>query len=125
RKRHHASLFAARDSVMRRMPNRAILVRSAHSYFGVEEGSYHGDRGRWILFHDPVTGVRDHAFAHIAGGKAHDLRHGLSKRPLAANRQHRHGKLAFRKERLVVFGILIESSELHEARMHGAWHRVE
>jgi hypothetical protein len=42
----------------------------------VEESTNQRDGTFRILFHNPVPGVRDHSFFHVARGEAHHRRHG-------------------------------------------------
>jgi hypothetical protein len=42
----------------------------------IKKGSHHRNRCHRIFLHDPVTGVRDHTRADVAGSMPHDVRHG-------------------------------------------------
>src|SRR5262245_30046215 len=93
---------------------------------GIEEGANRGDRRRWLLLHQPMTGIGNDRFGHIVGGEAHDERLHRTERPLAAYREHRHRESgAAREEGAIVDGVLIERGELREARMHRAGLRIE
>jgi hypothetical protein len=39
---------------------------AAPSYVRIEEGSHHGDRCGRVFLHNPMAGVRNYAFAHVA-----------------------------------------------------------
>jgi hypothetical protein len=65
-----------------------------------------------------VTGIHNHTLLHVAGGKAHDRRHGKPERFLATERQDRHFKLALGEKRPVVDTVLRECDELLEGVMY-------
>jgi len=54
-----------------------------------EEGANQSDGGPGIFFHDPMSGVRNHAFFHVARREAHHRCHGKAKGLLAAQRRPR------------------------------------
>lgn len=47
---------------------RAEAPRTGRLSFLVEEGPDHGDGSRWVLFHDPVAGIRNDALGDVCRG---------------------------------------------------------
>src|SRR5262249_42674333 len=83
------------------------------------------DRRCGVLFHQPMSRVRNDGFPHIRGGGSHDDGHRRAERFLAADREDGHRQRPLGQERFVVDGVLIERVELFESRVHGAREGVE
>src|ERR1700722_13579960 len=73
-----------------------------------------------ILFHDPVTRMRDDTLCHVGGRRSHHGCHHGPKRLFSTKGEHWHSQLANCEKRLVVNRILIEGLELLETGMHRA-----